>query len=84
MAKPKPNTKGIKAETKPWLDSFNDIVLWAIPITGIIACGAHTISWLTKEEDEKEQKHIRKTLKKIITWTLVAELIPTIFKIFSM
>lgn len=84
MAKPKPNTEGLKSESKPWIDSFTDFALWLIPGVGIIACIAHGLSWMAKEEDEKEQKPIRKTLKKIVTWTIVVEMIPTIFKILSL
>lgn len=84
MAKPKPNTEGLKAETQPWIDSLTNYALWVIPSLGIIAGVAHFIGWLTKEEDEKEQKPIRKTLKKIVTWTIVAEMIPTIFKLFNL
>lgn len=39
---------------------------------------------MAKEEDEKEQKPIRKTLKKIVSWTLVIEMVPTIFKILNL
>ena len=84
MAKPTPNTEGLKSESKPWIDSFTDFALWLIPSVGIIACIAHGFSWMAKEEDEKEQKPIRKTLKKIVSWTLVIEMVPTIFKILNL
>lgn len=84
MAKPKPDTEALKAESQPWINTFIDYSLWLIPSVGVIACFAHAVGWLTKEEDEKEQKPIRKTLKKIITWTIAAEMIPTIFKLFGM
>lgn len=84
LAKPKPNTEGIKNEAKPWLDSFADICLWAIPLVAVIASAAHGLSWMVKDEDEKKQKPVLKMLKIIWGIAVVLELIPTIYKIYNM
>lgn len=84
LAKPKPNTEGVKNEAKPWLDSFTDICLWAIPLVAVIASAAHGLSWMVKDEDEKKQKPVLKMLKIIWGIAVVLELIPTIYKIYNM
>ena len=84
LAKPKPNTAGVKNEAKPWLDSFTDICLWAIPLVAVIASAAHGLSWMVMDEDEKKQKPVLKMLKIIWGIAVVLELIPTIYKIYNM
>ena len=60
LAKPKPNTEGIKNEAKPWLDSARDIGLWLIPLTGLVACIVHTVTWMTKAEEDHWLYHWRR------------------------
>ena len=84
LAKPKPNTEGIKNEAKPWLDSARDIGLWLIPLTGLVACIVHTVTWMTKDEDEKSQKPVWKMLKKIIGFTIGGEMLTVLWKLLSL
>lgn len=84
LAKPKPDTAGMKEEANNWLEPLTDVALWAIPAITLLACAVHGISWMMKEDDEKEQKPVRKTIKKIITWGIIIELLPTIIKLLGM
>ena len=84
LAKPKPNTEGIKNEAKPWLDSARDIGLWLIPLTGLVACIVHTVTWMTKDEDEKSQKPVWKMLKKIIGFTIGGEMLTVLWKLLRL
>lgn len=80
LAKPKPNTAGVEKEIKPWLDSALDIGLWLVPLIGLIACIVHTVTYLAKDEDDKNQKPVWKVWKRTIFIVLVAELLQVFFK----
>lgn len=84
FAKPGIDEAGMKNEVQEWTTPLTNIALWVIPIVGGLAALYHGISWLTKEEDEKEQKPIKKILKKILFATIILELIPTIMKLLGL
>lgn len=55
--------------------------LWAVPIVATAAIAVSGIIWMTKDEDEKEQKPFTKTAKKIVIVALIIEAIEAILKI---
>lgn len=73
-----------KALVEQFMTPLTSFLLWAVPIAAIAACLASYISWATKDDDEKEQKPVAKTIKKIIFWAIIAEMISAIFKVFGL
>ena len=68
------------------LGLINPIVsigLWLVPLLALIACIFSYISWLIKDEDEKERHKPFRLIKKIIIGTVIVESIMTIFAIFG-
>lgn len=73
-----------KSLVESFMTPLTSFLLWAVPIAAIAACLASYISWAAKDDDEKEQKPVAKTIKKIIFWAVIAEMISAIFKVFGL
>jgi len=67
-----------------WTTPIINIALFVIPFCGLIAALFAAIKWLQLEEEEREHRPLIKSLKRILFWTIVAELMTTIFKIFGL
>lgn len=63
---------------------FTTFLLWAVPIICVIGCVAKYITWMGKDEDEKEQKPIGKSIKRYIFWAVIVESIASIMKVFGL
>lgn len=66
---------------KGYTDPFFTFLLWAAPIVGSIVAAISGIMYLLKDEDERDRHKFHKTLKKILTVTIIVESITVIFKI---
>ena len=90
------NTMAVGANTVPsfdnsaaeelaggWIDPATTFALWAIPsVTGLVLL-IHGLTWLSKDEEEKEQKPYQKTAKKILIIAAVLMSISVILKILG-
>ncbi|MEG1065930.1 MAG: hypothetical protein RR929_01560 [Erysipelotrichaceae bacterium] len=68
---------------KAFLEPLTTFALWAIPLVTAVVILISGISWMTMEEDEKEQKPFMKQLKKILLVAVLLECVPTLLKIFG-
>lgn len=72
-----------KSAAQGFLTPLMDFALWAVPIlTGVVWAIAGLV-WLTKDEDEKEQKPFMKTSKRIVTVGVIVMCIPVLLKMFG-
>lgn len=62
---------------------ITNICLIVIPILGILACLYNGVIWFTKDEEEREQKPLGRSIKKILLLTFVLEALPALLKIFG-
>ncbi len=83
-ATPKFNEAQAKSTLMEWLTPIMNIALWVIPVAAIARIGIAGISWLQKDEQEREQNPFHRTLINYIKWTVIIEMIPLIFTIFGL
>lgn len=67
-----------------FLDPISTFALWAIPIAAGVAMGISGLVWMSKDEDEKENKPFVKTAKRILIVAIIVECIPALLKIFGL
>ncbi|MCD7951121.1 MAG: hypothetical protein LUG12_12815 [Erysipelotrichaceae bacterium] len=67
----------IQGYTQPILN----LLLWLLPTGCAIACLVAYISWLLKDEEEKERQKPMRRIKQIIGFGIIAECIVTILSI---
>lgn len=77
------NNEEAQEVAKKFLDPLTTFALWAIPAVALVVLVISGISWLSKDEDERENKPYIKTAKKIIFVAIVVESMPIILKIFG-
>ena len=73
-----------KSTAQGLINPITTAALWIIPILGGCVILWQGIMWLQKDDDEKEQKPFRKTLKRDMMWIIGLELVPVLFKIFGL
>ncbi len=78
------NNEEAKAAVKAFIQPLTTFGLWAIPVVALAALLFSALVWLTKDEDERENKPYAKTAKKIIIVAVVSEMMPVILKIFGL
>ena len=78
------NQNAAKALIKKYTDPAISVLLWLIPFACTIACILTVINWLSKSDEEKEQRKPGGIIKKIIFWSIVAESIVGILAIFGL
>ena len=72
-----------KTAANGFLTPLSDTALWAIPLIALVVIAVSGISWLSKDEDEKEQKPFTKTVKRIVFVSILVECAPVLLKIFG-
>lgn len=66
-----------------FMTPLTSTALWLVPVmTGLVLI-ISGLSWLTKDEDEKENKPFLKTFKRIITVAIIIECVPVLLRIFG-
>lgn len=75
------NEGAAKSFVKSYTDPLTNFLLWAVPITGIIAAVVSGIIYLLKDEEERDRKKLSKDLKRILFTCIILESITVIFKI---
>lgn len=78
------DVEGIKNLVNPYIVDFTTLLLWAIPIVASAVALVTGVKWFSKDEDEREQKPLSKSLSKILFWAIILELIPVLFKLFGL
>lgn len=73
-----------QSTAKGFIEPITTAALWIIPILGLCVILWQGVMWLQKDEDEKEQKPFRKTLKRDMIWIIGLELVPVLLKIFGL
>lgn len=68
---------------KEFTTPITNICLIVVPIIGILACLYTGVIWFTKDEEEREQKPLGRSIKKILLLTFVLEALPALMKIFG-
>lgn len=73
-----------EGELEKWIKSYTDpitnLLIWLIPIGGVIACLVTIVVWFTKDEEMKQRDNPYRIVKKIVFWCLVGEGMLAIFK----
>lgn len=69
---------------KEWLNPLMSWGLFVIPVAGIVRITIAGISWLQKDEQEREQNPFHRTLITYVKWTIIIEMIPVIYTIFGL
>ena len=67
-----------------YIQPLTSFLLWAIPGVCVLGCLAKYVTWMGKDDDEKEQKPIEKSLKKYVFWAAVVFVIDIILKVFGL
>ncbi|MCI6272218.1 MAG: hypothetical protein MR601_04640 [Erysipelotrichaceae bacterium] len=73
-----------KSLAESYITPFTSFLLWAVPLVCVVGCIGKYITWMGKDDDEKEQKPIAKSIKKYIFWAVVVESIAAIMKVFGL
>lgn len=63
---------------------FINFLLWLVPIGATIAILVSVVIWFGKEEAEKEQRPVSKTIKMILFWAVIAESVMVILKVVGL
>lgn len=66
-----------------YLGNVSTFLLWAVPVVTGVVLLVHAVSWMCKDEDDKEQKPLIKTAKKTLFVALFAEFVSVIIKILG-
>lgn len=73
-----------ESELENWIKGYTDpitnILIWLIPIGGVIASLVTIVIWFTKDEELKQRDNPIRIVKKIVFWCLIGEGIIAIFK----
>lgn len=73
-----------ETELEKWIKGYTDpitnVLIWLIPIGGILASLVTIVVWFTKDEELKQRDNPIRIIKKIVFWCLVGEGIIVIFK----
>lgn len=77
------DVEGIKTLLSPYFEDFTTILLWVIPVIAGVCALVSSVKWFAKDEDEREQKPLEKTLWKIGIYAVIVELIPVLYKLFG-
>ncbi|MDQ0363242.1 hypothetical protein [Breznakia pachnodae] len=64
-----------------WVDPATTFALWAVPILTLLVLVVHGLTWMSKDEEDKESKPYQKTAKRIIFVAIGIESIGVILKI---
>lgn len=73
-----------REEAMSWLDPLMTFALWAIPLGGAVRILLAGLTWLQKDEQEREQNPFHRTFITYLKWLIALEMIPTVFKIFGL
>lgn len=73
-----------KALAESYITPFTSFLLWAVPLVCVAGCVAKYITWMGKDDDEKEQKPIAKSIKTYIFWAVIVESVAAIMKVFGL
>ena len=73
-----------KSLAESYITPFTSFLLWAVPLVCVAGCIGKYITWMGKDDDEKEQKPIEKSIKKYVFWAVVVESIAAIMKVFGL
>lgn len=66
-----------------FLTPLTNFLLWAIPSTAVVASAIIGVKYFLKDEEEREQKPIWKSLQKILIAAVVVMAFPLILRIFG-
>lgn len=66
---------------KTYTDPLTSFLLWAVPVIAIIAAIISGITYLIKDEEDRDRKKFSKELKRILFVAIIIESISVIFKI---
>lgn len=73
-----------ESELENWIKGYTDpitnVLIWLIPIGGVIASLVTIVIWFTKDEELKQRDNPVRIVKKIVFWCLIGEGIIAIFK----
>ncbi len=73
---------------KDWANSvatpIANILIWLIPVVGLIVTARVILKWLAMEQQERDQNPLHRPLLKILGAVGIGESIPVIFKILGL
>ncbi|MGN1182943.1 MAG: hypothetical protein ACI4SR_08065 [Faecalibacillus sp.] len=73
-----------EAELENWIKGYTDpitnVLIWLIPIGGVLASLVTIVVWFAKDEELKQRDNPIRIVKKIVFWCLIGEGIIAIFK----
>lgn len=62
---------------------LTDIAFWAVPVVAVLAVVISGLAWLTKDEEEKEQKPFIRTARRILITTAIIYFFPVITRVLG-
>lgn len=77
------NTSAAKELVTKYTDPGTTFLLWAVPITGMLAALVHGVRYLLQDEDDRNRNRFSKTMKNILGVCIFLESIAAIFKIIG-
>ena len=73
-----------EAELENWIKGYTDpitnVLIWLIPIGGVLASLVTIVVWFAKDAELKQRDNPIRIVKKIVFWCLIGEGIIAIFK----
>ena len=77
------NINAAKELVTKYTDPVTTFLLWAVPITGMLAALVHGIRYLIQEEEARNRNKFSSTMKNILGVCIFLESIAAIFKIIG-
>lgn len=77
------NNEEAQTAASEFMTPLTTFLMWAIPGVTSAVLIVTGLSWLTKDEEEREQKPFIKLAKKILIVAIIIEMVPVLLRIFG-